>query len=184
MKIYTKQGDAGETFDLNGKKLFKDDPLFHFIGTVDELNCYLGLIKAMLSNEDAWQYEWKSSCSFLEKTQRRLNKIMADVCGNKSPSEITSADIASLEKEIDRLSGNIPKTKEFTLPGYDIIEAHIHIARTVARRAERMFYEMKNTRNLCPQISAYLNRLSDYLFVLSCQESLINVNFINQITGV
>ena len=184
MKIYTKHGDTGDTLDLNGQKISKNDAVIHFIGTVDELNSYLGLVKAMLSNDDTWQYEWKSSYAFIEKIQRRLSKIMANISGNKIPSEITSADLAVLEKEIDRLSETIPKNNTFPIPGYNILEAQMHIARTVARRAERLYFAMKDTRQLCPQIGSYLNRLSDYLFVLSGQESLINVNFINQITGI
>jgi len=202
MKIYTKQGDSGETFDFNGQKISKNDDMLHFIGTIDELNSHLGLIRAMLSNDNAWQYAWKSSCNFIEKIQKYLCIIMTSVCSSnkpcgsnepcgskepcnkKTPSEITGEEVKIIEKEIDRLSVNIPKNIGFTLPGNNIIEAQIHIARTVARRAERLYIAMKNTRELNPQICMYLNRLSDYLFVLSGQESLINVNFINQISGI
>jgi len=185
MKIYTGKGDLGQTSDLNGKSFFKDSPAIHFMGTLDELNSYLGLIKSMLSNEDAWQFAWKSACNFIEKTQKNLMKLMAHVSDNNNEKYFfADADIVIMEKEIDRLTENIPRKYELVIPGENIIEAQIQIARTVARRAERLFFAVNREHLLSPKAGAYLNRLSDYLFVLSRQESLINVNFINQITGI
>ncbi|MCL2804582.1 MAG: cob(I)yrinic acid a,c-diamide adenosyltransferase [Treponema sp.] len=182
MKIYTGNGDAGETFDLNGKSVSKNDNIIHFIGTLDELISHLGLIKAMLSNEDAWQFSQKSACIFMEKIQKNLMKIMS-----AEKISFSDTDVLNMEKEIDRLTANIPECKELVIPGKNIMEAQIHISRTIARKAERLYYtlneEMAQSPR-CPNICAYLNRLSDYLFVLSRQESLINVNFINQITGL
>ena len=185
MKIYTGKGDSGQTFDLNGKSCNKDSPAVHFLGTLDELNSYLGLIKAMLSNDDAWQYSWKSACNFIIKIQKNLMKIMAHVSDKTCEKYfLADTDVSIMEKEIDRLTENIPKKHELVLPGENIIEAHIQVSRTIARRAERLFFAVNNEQPLCPKAGAYLNRLSDYLFVLSQQESLINVNFINQISGI
>jgi len=185
MKIYTGNGDIGQTLDLNGKSYYKDSPAIHFLGTLDELNSYLGLIKAMLSHDDSWQFSWKASCNFLIKIQRNLMKIMAHVSDLSSEKYfLSNADVSALEKEIDRLTENIPKKHELVLPGENIIEAQIQVSRAVARRAERFFFALIKEQPLCPKAGAYLNRLSDYLFVLSQQESLINVNFINQITGI
>jgi len=185
MKLYTGKGDSGDTFDHSGKKSSKNDNVIHFLGTLDELNAHLGLVKAMLSNEDSWQFAWKAACIHIEKIQRNLIKLMALVSsapGESIKYSLSDTDIQILEKEIDRLTTNVPKKNELIIPGKNIIEAQIQIARTIARRAERLFFAVKE-KQLCPKTGVYLNRLSDYLFILSQQESLINVNFINQITG-
>lgn len=198
MKIYTGKGDLGETSCLDGHRVSKNDNIIHFIGTLDELNSHLGLIKSMLLNDNTWQFTWKSACGFIDKVQKNLMKIMSNIsvihddkAENSFPLEIlnekyllSDTDIKIMEKEIDRLSGNIPEQHGLVIPGSNIIEAQIHIARTVARRAERLCFAVNEKQRLNPAICAYINRLSDYLFVLSQQESLINVNFINQITGI
>jgi len=185
MSIYTRKGDKGKTTDLSGREVSKNSKAIHFIGAADELNCHLGLIKAMISNEDAWQFSAKSTQVFLEKIQKNLGIIMAHVSDVKNGNYFLPEDeIVILEKEIDRLSANIPKQVKFVMPGHNIIEAQIQIGRTIARRAESLFFAVREEQTLQQTAGAYLNRLSDYLFVLSQQESLINVNFINQITGV
>jgi len=184
MKIYTGKGDTGETVNLNGQKVSKNSPLIHFIGTLDELNSYLALVKTMLLNDNAWQFCGKTACFFIEKTQKNLMKIMTQVSDLGSIADFPESEVKLMEKEIDRLSGSIPQRHEMVVLGKNIIEAQIHVARAVARRAERLFFAMKENNSLYQNIGAYLNRLSDYLFVLSQQESLINVNFINQITGI
>jgi len=176
---------VGETSDLSGRKTSKNDILIHFIGTADELNAHLGLVRAILSNEDAWQLSWQQACQFIEKIQKNLMKVMSHVSDCKNVNYLfTQNDVADIEKEIRRLLGNIPKQKKFTLPGKNIIEAQIQIARTVARRTERLFVTVSEEYPLNIHAGEYLNRLSDYLYFLSQQESLINVNFINQITGL
>jgi len=185
MGIYSRQGDNGETSELNGSRVSKNGMSIHFIGTADELNCHLGLIKAMISNEDAWQLSWHSSCRFLEKIQKNMMKVMSHVSDVKNSNFIfTKDDIAEIEKEIEKLLASHPRLNNIVIPGKNIIEAQIQICRTVARRTERLFFAVNEKMPLCPEAGAYLNRLSDYLFVLSQQESLINVNFINQVTGI
>jgi len=185
MGIYTRDGDNGETSELNGSKVSKNSLTVHFVGTVDELNCHIGLIKAMISNEDAWQLSWHASCRVLEKIQKNMMKIMSHVSDVKNSNYFFNKDdVAEIEKEIEKLMANKPRLNNIVIPGKNIIEAQIQICRTVARRAERMFFAVNEKQPLCPEAGAYLNRLSDYLFVLSQQESLINVNFINQITGI
>ena len=155
------------------------------MGTVDELNSHLGLIKAMLSNENTWQFSWLSACNFIEKIQKKLMKLMSHTLDVKNCNHFFSVnDVKELEFEIGRLTAHIPKTTKFVVPGKNIIEAQIHIGRTVARRAERLFAAVNEEQPLCPQAASYLNKLSDYLFFLSQQESSINVNFINQISGI
>jgi len=197
MKIYSGNGDEGQTIDFAGHKVSKNSCAIHLLGTLDELNCYLGLIKTMLSNDDSWQLSWKAACKYIEKIQKNLMKMMSHVSDKKCEIYLFSdLEINSIEKEIDRLSENIPKQNKLIIPGSNIIEAQIQIARTIARRGERYFFALKEEillkekalqkkeAHLCPNAGIYLNRLSDYLFILSQQESLINVNFINQITGL
>ena len=183
--IYTRLGDNGETMDLTGAKIPKSSAVIHLIGVIDELDTHLGLVKAMLSHVDAWQYSWRTACAFIEKIQKNLMKLMSHVSDSKNEKYFLSEnDVAVLEKEIDTLAKNIPNLTSFAIPGKNIIEAQIQLARAVARRAERYFFGVNQKLPMCNAAGNYLNRLSDYLFALSQQESLVNVNFINQITGV
>jgi len=185
MSIYTKKGDKGKTFDLGGREVSKNSASIHFIGAADELNCHLGLIKAMIANEDAWQFSGRSASVFLEGVQKNIRLIMAHVSDTKNSGFFLPPDeVVNLEKEIDRLHAYLPKQERLVIPGRNIIEAQIQIGRTIARKAERLFFAVTEEQPLCQEAGAYLNRLSDYLFVLSQQESLINVNFIDQAAGV
>ena len=163
MNIYTRKGDSGSTSNLRGQKVSKNDTLMHLIGAADELNSHLGLIKSMFSNADSRQ--------FIEQIQTNLMKLMAHVSDNNDEKYFfTDNEVEVLEKEIDKLSENAQKRFELVLPGKNITEARIHIARTVARRTERLFVAANENQQLCRIAGAYLNRLSDYLFVLSQQE--------------
>jgi len=172
MGIYSGAGDTGKTITLSGQTVSKNSCLIHLLGTVDELNSHLGLIKAMLADTDAWQ----SGFRFVESIQKNLMKLMSHVSDEKESKYFFSQnDVTNLEKEIDTLTERFPKSVKFVIPGTNIIEAQIQIARTVARRTERLFTSAAEQHPLCPNAGAYLNRLSDYLFVLSQQESLINI---------
>ena len=185
MSIYTGKGDKGKTSDLSGREVSKNSAAIHFIGAADELNCHLGLIKAMIVNEDAWQFSGKSASIFLERVQKNIGLIMAHVSDIKNGKFFLPEDeVVNLEKEIDRLCSYLPKQERLVIPGRNIIEAQIQIGRTIARKAERLFFAVMEDQPLRPEAGKYLNRLSDYLFVLSQQESLINVNFIDQVVGV
>ena len=163
MGIYSGTGDLGETADLSGQRMSKNDVLMHFLGTADELNSHLGLVKAMLSNEETRQ--------FIEKIQKNLVKLMAHISDTANGKYFFPGDeVDDLEREIDRLPEKTNGQSQFVLPGKNIMEAQIHIARTVARRAERLFFAVNADRQLSQKAGAYLNRLSDYLFVLSQQE--------------
>ena len=154
MKTYSEKND-------NKQKVSKNTRTLHLIGTLDELNCHLGLIKAMLSNNN-----------YIEVIQKNLMKIMSHVSDRKNQKYLFSkAELVCIETEIERLSKNLPDQTGFIIPGKSIIEAQIHIARTAARKAERYFYavneEYSPADELCQESCNYLNRLSDYLFVLS-----------------
>jgi cob(I)alamin adenosyltransferase len=173
-----------ETSDLSGWKMSKNNTLIHFIGTADELNAHLGLVRAMLAHEDAWQFSWHHACGYIEKIQKNVMKIMSHVSDkNNDKYFFCKNEVTEIESEIAKLLGAIPKQKKFSIPGQNIIEAQIQIARTVARRTERLYAAVYEEQSLCPNIGSYLNKLSEYLYFLSQQESLINVNFINQVTG-
>ena len=162
MRIYTGAGDGGETTTLSGQKVSKNDVTIHFEGAADELNSHLGLIKTMLSG---------STRQFIEGIQANLMKIMAHVSDRANEQYFLGEDaVGGLEREIDRLSANLPPLSEMVVPGKNAAEAHIHIARAVARRTERLFVAVNAEHPLCPKAGAYLNRLSDYLFTLARQE--------------
>ena len=185
MAYFTRLGDNGVTIDLTGRKIPKNSAEINLIGTIDELNAHMGLIKAMLSHTDAWQFTWKKSCVFLERTQKNLMKLMSHISDPTNEKYFFNEnDTLNIENEIDTLGKNIPNLTSLVIPGVNIIEAQIQIARTIARRVERYFFAAKKDHALNSEAGNFLNRLSDYLFVLSQQESLVNVNFINQITGV
>jgi len=167
MGIYTKKGDKGKTRDLSGREISKNSASIHFIGTVDELNCHLGLIKAMIADKSGEQ----SSSVFLEKIQNNLSIIMSHISDIKNSKYfLPNEEVAILEKEIDLLSANLPKQEKLVVPGKNILEAQIQIGRTITRRAERLFFAVGEEQPACPEVGAYLNRLSDYLFVLAQTE--------------
>ena len=160
MSIYSKTGDGGETSLLNGSRVSKNDIRIHFEGVSDELNSQLGLVKALITDNDNKQ--------FIEDIQKTLMLIMAHVSDSKNEKyRLTEKEISLLENEIDTLSQNLPKEPQFAIPGKSVLEAQIHIARTAARRAERVFTAINEKSTLNKTALAYLNRLSDYLFVLS-----------------
>jgi len=168
-----------ETFNLNGEKVSKNAAIIHFLGTADELSSHLGLIKAMIDNVGARQV--------IEEIQIKLMKLMTHVPDRKNSKYFFSGEeVDFLIKETNRLSEKLPKQSGFILPGKSVLEAQIHIARTVARRAERMFAAvneeyvksmealpktevLEEPYLLCPYAASYINRLSGYLFALSRQ---------------
>lgn len=157
MKIYTKTGDTGTTALFGGKRVSKADLRVDAYGTVDELNSYLGL----LFEEDL----------IIEIQDRlfTLGSMLATEPGNtkvKIPL-IKEEDIAILEKAIDKMEEGLEPMKHFILPGGHPTVSFCHIARTVCRRAERLTVALNSIEPIDPLIIKYLNRLSDYLFVLS-----------------
>ncbi|MGY5353871.1 cob(I)yrinic acid a,c-diamide adenosyltransferase [Wenyingzhuangia sp. IMCC45467] len=171
MKIYTKTGDAGETSLFGGKRVSKSHIRIDAYGTVDELNSYIGLLrdqdidlhhKMFLTNI---QQELFVVGAFLatpkesETLKNGENRLKLDVFGEK--------EIAVLEKEIDALDGLLAPMTHFILPGGNIAVSHCHVARTICRRAERICVLLQTQEAVNSGILKYLNRLSDYLFVLA-----------------
>ena len=166
MKIYTKTGDSGKTSLLGGTKVFKNNPRIEAYGTVDELNSYIGLLSDF-SNDDNVK-------NILKEIQDRLFTIGAELaCDPEKNSRITlpdlhESDVELLEKEIDKMQDQLPVMQNFILPGGNPAVSFAHVARCVCRRAERGTVNLQENNGAVDQlIIKYLNRLSDYLFVLA-----------------
>jgi cob(I)alamin adenosyltransferase len=149
---------------LIGSRISKNSTPVHFLGTADELNSYIGLVKAMLTDEEQKQ--------FLEVIQKNIMKIMSHVSNIENEGYfLTKDDVINLQNEIDSQKTKVSGLSKFVIPGHNVMEAQIHIARTIARRAERRFHAIDDFQ-LCRQAGIYLNRLSDYLFILSQMYSI------------
>jgi cob(I)alamin adenosyltransferase len=159
MKIYTKTGDTGQTSLVGGTRVSKSDAKIEAYGTVDELNSSIGIIASLDSNY----------IDFLKTIQHKLFNIGSVLAAEENLEfelpDIDQEDILVLEKEIDRLNKGLPRLKNFILPGGSLLSAHTHMSRCICRRAERRVVVLKDERY--PKHIKYLNRLSDYLFILS-----------------
>jgi len=165
MKLYTKTGDKGETGLIGGTRVPKNDVRLEAYGTVDELNSFVGMLTTYeMPDEDRL---------FLRLIQNNLFVVGSFLATDltkvelKSESVFKSENIEKIEHEIDRLDSKLSNLSSFVLPGGVQSAAASHICRTIARRAERRLFDMKNTYNIDNQILVYFNRLSDYFFVLS-----------------
>ncbi len=164
-KIYTKTGDGGKTSLIGGTKVSKADLRIESYGTVDELNSYVGLCKDLLQED--------TGITILQEIQDRLFTIGSELACDPDKTikvsipDLHESDIEVLEKEIDRMETKLEPLKAFILPGGHPTLSHLHIARTVCRRAERCCVRLANETTVDPVIIKYLNRLSDYLFVLA-----------------
>ena len=163
MKIYTKTGDKGKTSLLSGEKVKKHNVRLNAYGSVDELNSFTGYLISLNIN--------KGHKVFLTDVQHKLFNLGALLAVKKDVNfkipEITDKDIQALETEIDRLNKGIPPLKEFILPGGSAETAQCHICRSVCRRAERTVSELSEKEKIQELLLIYLNRLSDYFFVLA-----------------
>jgi cob(I)alamin adenosyltransferase len=163
-KIYTKTGDKGTTSLIGGTRLSKDHIKIEAYGSVDELNAWIGVL--------ADAHENKERNAFLKEIQDRLFTIGAELASEpeqnkKKLPELFESDIVVLEKEMDSYNEVIPTLRAFVLPGGHPLVSFAHVARTVCRRSERQVITLSHNEDVNPLIIKYLNRLSDYLFVLS-----------------
>lgn len=162
MKIYTKTGDEGSTSLLGGKRVAKSDLRVDAYGTVDELNACLGILRDQPVNQ--------IRNNFLVHIQDRLFVIGSILASTGEFSsrlpELQAEDIEALEKAIDEMDAQLPPMKNFILPGGHTSISFGHLARTVCRRAERRIIDVHQHEPVSPAVLRYLNRLSDYLFVL------------------
>lgn len=165
-KIYTKTGDKGKTSLIGGTKVPKSHIRIEAYGTVDELNSYTGLLIDLISLEE--------SKLILREIQDRLFTIGSSLAcdPDKEPKfkipDLHEDDIILLEKQIDQMNVQLPEMKSFIIPGGDTAVSTAHIVRCICRRAERhCVLIQENKAFVDPLVIKYLNRLSDYLFVLS-----------------
>lgn len=171
-KIYTKTGDDGTTGLVGGTRVKKFDARLEAYGTIDELNAAVGVIRS---------YDIPDTISsVLIEIQNRLfnigSRLASDEKGDKITEKlsITEAHIAFLEKAIDEIEKDLPKLRQFILPGGDLASAYCHVARTVCRRAERRILAFADSGTIQPEIVKYINRLSDFLFVLARKMAAIS----------
>jgi cob(I)alamin adenosyltransferase len=163
MKIYTKTGDKGTTGLIGGTRVPKHHIRIESYGTADELNSVIGMLMDQLSGNKA--------LDTLLKVQDRLFTIGSHLASDPVKSkmqlpELREADVTLLEEEIDRMNTTLPELRNFILPGGDTAASWCHIARCVCRRCERLVTQLAENEPVNPLIIIYLNRLSDYLFVL------------------
>lgn len=161
-KIYTKTGDKGETGLFGGKRLPKYHLRIEAYGTVDELNAHLGLVRDSIQNEEAR--------TMLKEIQDRLFTIGANLASDPDKSmstpDLLPTDVEALEQQMDQMDTSLPPLKNFILPGGHPTVSYCHLARTVCRRAERQVVALAVNEPVDDIVLIYLNRLSDYLFVL------------------
>lgn len=157
MKIYTRKGDNGTSKIMDGKTLSKDDPVFNLLGDIDELNSHIGLCYSMIKEDKI-----KNTLFMI---QEYLFKVGAYISTNDS-KYIDNNDITSLlEKEMDEMNKEIPPLRNLIHPTGVIEACNCHIARTVTRRAERSYITYSKDKGFNEDLSKFLNRLSDYLFI-------------------
>ena len=166
LKIYTKTGDLGKTSLIGGTKVPKSHLRIESYGTIDELNSYIGLVSDLINDSN--------SKIILKEIQDRLFTVGSSLAcdPDKEPlmkiPDLKEKDIELLEKEIDKMNETLPTMKSFILPGGHPAVSTTHIARCVCRRAERLCVNMQEHELFVdPLVIKYINRLSDYLFILS-----------------
>jgi cob(I)alamin adenosyltransferase len=167
-RVYTRQGDAGETSLAGGQRVAKDALRIEAYGTVDELNSFVGLARASAAGEPGVS----ALGDMLLRVQHELfnlGSILATLPEDVHPRQarITEAEITQLELEMDRANSRLPALRSFVLPGGSRLNAELHVCRTVCRRAERITTALARAEPVPPEAVQYLNRLSDAFFVWS-----------------
>ena len=170
-KVYTGGGDKGETSLVSGNRVSKGDHRIHTYGEVDELNSHLGVVLSLMKSQVVFEEEYDT----IEEIQCSLFDLGSNLaCEEEFRSkyqlpQLSREKVEVLEKVIDRLDSQLPALKNFILPGGSIIASHLHVARTFCRRIERdlVAYERRDCEILPDNAVVFINRLSDYLFVMA-----------------
>lgn len=165
-KIYTRTGDNGTTSLVGGKRVSKTDPRLDAYGTIDELNSFIGLMESVMDGkaETAGNIQW---------IQQKLFNIggclATDTTSFELPEscKVLASDVERIEKMIDTLQNGLPEQRSFIMPGGTQAASYAHVARTVCRRAERLILALPDEAKVPSELLQYINRLSDYLFVLA-----------------
>ncbi len=181
-KVYTRTGDKGMTDLIGGERISKADPRLEAYGTTDELSAHIGLLVAMMerdSQEGADRQPLDQERQLLLRAQDNLFVIGSNLATNQATTplydfaKLPDTETAQLEERIDHLMAILPQKQGFILPGGTVTAAQCHVCRTVCRRAERNIIALSQQATVDEQVVRYINRLSDYLFVLA---KIINFN--------
>ncbi|HZO82696.1 MAG TPA: cob(I)yrinic acid a,c-diamide adenosyltransferase [Candidatus Binataceae bacterium] len=172
-RIYTRSGDQGLTSLVGGSRVPKEGARLEAYGTVDELNAVVGIVRTYLpayKRRFGKDYNWYAEC--LRRIQNELFDVGSELA-TPPPAEYAgmhhmgAAEVAKLEEEMDRMQKELKPLNSFTLPGGGVLNAFLHQARTVCRRAERVCWSLRRVEPINDQLLIYINRLSDHLFVQS-----------------
>lgn len=172
--VYTRTGDKGRTSLVGGTRVSKTDIRLEAYGTIDELNSNLGMLRSLCPEGH--------EKDFILKTQNLLFSVGGYLATDRSKIELNSSCIISesmvteIEKEIDLIDSGLPELKNFIIPGGSQAASFCHICRTVCRRAERIILHLAEETEIDEKLLSYINRLSDYLFVLSRKLNQITEN--------
>lgn len=168
MRIYTRGGDKGRTGIHGGERVDKDDIRIEANGTLDEVNAEIGIVRALLPAGHEWH-------DLLGKIQREMMVVMSHVATpsairDKNPNALSEDLVAFCEQQIDALSAKMEDNGYFILPGGSPVSAHLQLARTIVRRAERRLWTLNRKDPVSPEILQFVNRLSDLLFIMARYE--------------
>jgi len=168
-KVYTKTGDSGKTSLVGGMRVPKSHIRLEAYGTIDELNSFVGLLICQI-NED----ETSKILSFIQHKLFTVGSYLATETESIAPKEksiIHEEDISLLENEMDKMDSELPPLRNFILPGGNEAAARAHVCRSICRRAERCIYRVKDDYPVDDDILKFVNRLSDYFFLLARKEA-------------
>lgn len=170
-KVYTRTGDKGETSLVGGRRLPKDHVRIETYGTTDELNTVLGLARSLVLQEEQTS-DWRNFEEILRAIQQKLFDLGSELATHEEDAypgqlKMVETDVLWLETTIDALNSQLPPLRSFVLPGGSTLNAQLHQARTVCRRAERLVIRLSAEAPINPYLRIFLNRLSDLLFVMA-----------------
>ncbi|MBR4505329.1 MAG: cob(I)yrinic acid a,c-diamide adenosyltransferase [Bacteroidales bacterium] len=166
--IYTKTGDSGTTSLVGGSRVNKDDARVEAYGTVDELNSHIGLLAEMMRQRQGGYYDELKAVQHNLFTLQTLLATEDETIYARLP-QLDEEEVEILERQIDTITDQLPKLHNFVIAGGNLAGAQCHVCRTVCRRAERRIVTLSHDVKVDATIQRYLNRLSDYLFVLARQ---------------
>ncbi|MDR0298219.1 MAG: cob(I)yrinic acid a,c-diamide adenosyltransferase [Streptococcaceae bacterium] len=168
MGIYTKTGDAGTTSLFDGLRVKKYSHRVDTYGTFDEVNAFISLAEKFCQRQE--------NKEILVEIQYKLFQLCGEIASSESEKfgessqRISEADVIKLEKKIDAYTLQLPKIKSFILPGTSIAGSHLHVARTITRRGERMLIRLAEDVDIRPVLKKFVNRLSDFLYIIARDE--------------
>lgn len=171
-KVYTKTGDEGTTSLVGGVRVRKTNPRIEAYGTVDELSAQLGLLASFMKDGD--------DKNMVIRIQRTLFTVCSYLATDTTKTQLAPSytldeeEVSVLEQEIDHLNGSLPRQTAFIIPGGSHEAALAHVCRTVCRRAERRIFFLAETTKIDSRVLQYINRLSDYLFMLARKLNFID----------